>query len=105
MKKLKLRPFVLPSIYMVLVMSILLGALYSYNKLTMHEEDGVTESTDYVTDTNIDEEDETPVVSTDKVIIKPVKDENVKIAKYFYEKADKDEKRRDLHAKFWNRLY
>lgn len=103
MKKLRLKPFVLPSIYMVLVMSVLLGAIYSYNKLTMKEENEVIESTDYVTDTDIDEEDEeTPVVSTDKVIIKPVKDENVKIAKYFYEKDDKDEKKRESIVYYGN---
>ena len=103
MKKLKLKPFVLPSIYMVLVMSILLGALYSYNRITMKQEEGPVENTDYVTDTNIDEvQDETPVVSVDKVIIKPVKDENVKIAKYFYEKEDKDEKKRESIVYYGN---
>ena len=103
-KKLRLRPFVLPSIYLILVVSILLGALYSYNTLTSaNDEEVMSNDVDYVTDTDINGvEEETPVLSTDKVIIKPIKDDTVKIAKYFYDKDDKEEKRKESIVYYGN---
>ena len=103
-KKMRLKPFVLPSIYSVLVVSVLLLALYSYNTLTSNkDEERITNDVDYVTDTDINViDEETPVLSTDKVIIKPIKDETVKIAKYFYNKDDKDEKKKESIVYYGN---
>ena len=103
MKKLKLKPFVLPSIYLILVVSLLLGALYSYNSFSNNDGKDVVEEEDYVTDVDVDHsEDETPVVSADKTILKPINDENIKIAKYFYEKDDKEEKQKESIVYYGN---
>ena len=103
MKKLKLKPFVLPSIYLILVVSLLLGALYSYNSFSNNDGKDVVEEEDYVTDVDVDHsEDETPVVSANKTILKPINDENIKIAKYFYEKDDKEEKQNEFIVYYGN---
>ncbi len=103
MKKLKLKPFVLPSIYLILVVSLLLGALYSYNSFSNNDGKDVVEEEDYVTDVDVDHsEDETPVVSANKTILKPINDENIKIAKYFYEKDDKEEKQKESIVYYGN---
>lgn len=103
MKKLKLKPFVLPSIYLILVVSLLLGALYSYNSFSNNDGKDVVEEEDYVTDVDVDHsEDETPVVSADRTILKPINDENIKIAKYFYEKDDKEEKQKESIVYYGN---
>lgn len=98
MKKLKLRPFVLPSIYLVLVVSLLLGALYSYNIATT--DNSYEEDLTYVS--GVIFSNDTPVVSTGKVIIKPYKSEDVKIAKYFYEKDEKESKQKESIVYYGN---
>lgn len=98
MKKLKLRPFVLPSIYLVLVVSLLLGALYSYNVAS--EDNSYEEDLNYVSGGIFS--NDTPVVSTGKVIIKPYSSEDVKVAKYFYEKDEKEEKQKDSIVYYGN---
>ena len=103
MKKLKLKPFVLPSIYLLLVVSLLFGALYNYNLFSSNDDRDAIEEEDYVTDVDVeDSQEETPVVSTDKTIIKPINDENIKIAKYFYEKDDKEEKQKESIVYYGN---
>lgn len=98
MKKLKLRPFVLPSIYLVLVLTLLLGALYSYNVAT--DDNSVQEDLNYVSGEILS--NDTPVVSVEKVIMRPYNNENVKIAKYFYEKDEKEEKQKESIVYYGN---
>lgn len=97
-KKLKLRPFVLPSIYLILVLSLLLGALYSYNAAT--EESDHEEDLTYVS--SVIFSNDTQVVSTEKVIIRPYNNDNVKIAKYFYEQDDKEDKQKESIVYYGN---
>lgn len=97
-KKLKLRPFVLPSIYLILVVSLLLGALYSYN--TANVDSDYAEDLTYVS--SVIFSSDTPVVSTDKVIIRPYNNDNVKVAKYFYEQDDKEDKQKESIVYYGN---
>lgn len=92
MKKLKLKPFVLPSIYLVLVVSVLLGALYSYNTASSDDE---YEKEDLTYVSSIIFSNDTQVVSTNKTIIRPYNNDSVKVAKYFYEKDDKEDKQKE----------
>lgn len=102
-RKLRLKPFVLPSIYSLLVVALLLVSLYSYNNLTKKDVKDVEEDVNYVSDTKLDTED-TPVVSSDKTIIKPITDENVKITKYFYDK-DADEAKQQESIVYYGKTY
>lgn len=97
-KKLKLRPFVLPSIYLILVISLLLGALYSYNTVT--EDSDYDENLTYVS--SVIFSNDTQVVSTDKVIIRPYNNDKVKIVKYFYEQDDKEDKQKESIVYYGN---
>lgn len=97
-KKLKLRPFVLPSIYLILVISLLLGALYSYNTVT--EDGNYDENLTYVS--SVIFSNDTQVVSTDKVIIRPYNNDKVKIVKYFYEQDDKEDKQKESIVYYGN---
>lgn len=92
MKKLKLKPFVLPSIYLVLVVSVLLGSLYSYNTASSDDE---YEKEDLTYVSSIIFSNDTQVASTNKTIIRPYNNDSVKVAKYFYEKDDKEDKQEE----------
>lgn len=98
-KKLKLKPFVLPSIYLVLVISLLLGALYSYNTA---KDDKEYEKEDLTYVSSVIFSNETPVASTNKVIIRPYNNDQVKIAKYFYEKDDKEDRQKESIVYYGN---
>ena len=93
-RKMRLKPFVLPSIYSLLVVALLLVSLYGYNSLTKEDTKKVEEDVNYVSDTKLEEE-ETPVVSPSKTIIKPITDETVKITKYFYDKDENEAKQQE----------
>jgi len=78
-KKLKLKPYVMPSIYVVAIMVFVIGAMTTLEDVPERVED-VT----YVS--NVILSNDTPVVSTiDVIIIRPYNDGEVKIGKNFYD--------------------
>lgn len=89
MKRRKLKAYVLPTLYtMLLVCALLLTITVSNVLVKSNETTPVIEEEDFVSETVIEEE--TPVLNeTDNKIIKPYTNENVTIGKYFYDyKAD-----------------
>lgn len=81
MKKLKLKPFVLPTfIALIAIVSLLATSLITPKKSTLQESD---ESITYVSDTIIDST--TAVMDTSVKIINPYTDASIKIGKYFYD--------------------
>lgn len=78
-KKLKLKPYIMPSIYVVAIMVFVIGAMTTLEDVPERVED-VT----YVS--NVILSNDTPVVSTnDVIIIRPYNDGEVKIGKKFYD--------------------
>ncbi len=84
-KKLKLRKFVMPTVYGVLVIMFSVAVFMSFKSLSDVAEEPI-EDINYVSE-NIVSED-VPVVSTEKVIIKPFTNSDIKIGKYFYNYKD-----------------
>lgn len=86
-KKLRLRPYVMPSIYIALIMILVIGAMAKF------EDPPVEEDVTYVSGVILS--NDTPVISTnDTVIIRPYNDPAVKIGKNFYNyKADEENQR------------
>lgn len=83
-KRLKLRPYVLPSIYLVLVTMIILTAMTKFED-NPNSVDGLT----YVSSVILS--NDTPVISTDEVvIIKPYLNETVKVGRNFYNYKDEE---------------
>ncbi len=89
-KKLRLRPFVFPTIYMSLVL-VLLGVVY-YNSLVnnMSSHQDQDESLQYVT--NIDFGVDVPVIKKEEIMIRPYTSNEVKIGKSFYKAQDSADK-------------
>ncbi|HPE15103.1 MAG TPA: M23 family metallopeptidase [Bacilli bacterium] len=81
MKKLVLRPFVLPTIYVSAVVLILLGAYFSALSL-VNANDKYVDNLEYVNSSIID--NDIPVIKTDVLIKRPYS-ANVTIIKDFYE--------------------
>ena len=80
-KKLKLKKFVMPSVYVLLVSLLAISTFMSFANGS--KEDEKVENITYVS--NIVWTNDTPVVSTDKVIIKPFTNTDVAIGKYYYD--------------------
>lgn len=80
-KKKKLKPFVIPTIYGIVTMSLLISLIF-IGKNLFSRKIPIT----YITSSTITNEVE-PVINElkDKIIIRPYKDEKVKILKNFYE--------------------
>ena len=88
MKRRKLRPYVLPTLLIIAITSVIFGtALLSKN---LQKEDNTEDyPTSYVTNTILEEED--PVINETKTIINPYTDQTVTIGKNYYDyKADAD---------------
>lgn len=86
MKKIRLRKKVLISLYFLLV------CLFAFGTLTIFDGKNTNnkiEEINYVS--SIIWSNDTPVISTDKVIIKPYVDKDVKVAKYYYNYKDSAE--------------
>lgn len=80
----KLKPFVIPMLYSIAFVAFLVSVFFlreALNNPTFNEED---DDFIYVTKTIFD--DISPVVGTEKNIIRPYKDSDIKIVKYFYDK-------------------
>lgn len=83
-KRLKLKKFVMPTVYVVLVSLLVFSTFMTFANSDVTEEQH--EDINYVSDTIWS--NEIPVVSTEKVIVKPFKEEKVTIAKYYYDYSD-----------------
>ena len=92
-KRLKLKKFVMPTVYILLVLVFVLTNFVAFsNKKT---NDLKPEEIQYVS--NVILSNDVPVMSTSKVIIKPYNDESVKIGKYYYEyNDDKDSQQNSI---------
>lgn len=88
MKRRKLKAYVMPTLYTMLLVCALLLTITVSNLLVKNEENVIPENDINVSE--IAEEEETPVISEDKnKMLKPYTDEKVTIGKYFYDyKAD-----------------
>jgi stage II sporulation protein Q len=83
--KRKLKPFVIPMLYSIAFLAFLISLFFlrkALNTPVFDEEDEFI----YVTKTIFD--DDIPVVGTEKSIIRPYKDSEVKSVRYFYDKED-----------------
>ena len=89
-KKLKLKKFVMPTVYILLVSVLVISALMSVK--TFKPVDGEVEQIDYVSDDILS--DDTPVVSTEKVVIRPYTASDVKVGKYYYDYKDNSEEQK-----------
>ena len=89
-KKLKLKKFVMPTIYVVLVSLLVISSLM-YMK-TFKPVDEEIEQIDYVSNDVLDEE--MPVISTEKTIIRPYTASDVKVGKYYYDYKDNSEEQK-----------
>jgi len=88
----KLKPFVLPLIYGVIMISLITSLFFLRRALDQSVFD--EEAEDFMFVINILDE-EMAVIGSDKVIIRPYNDEQVKIIKYFYDyqaEAERQEK-------------
>lgn len=100
MRKRKLKPFVLPSIYAVsvilLVLSMYLIQGIINNSMFMANE--VREDIEYVDgDITENKEEQLPVVSTQNIIIRPYTSDKVEIAKTYYDyQADVDSQKNSI---------
>lgn len=89
-KRLVLRPFVLPVVYMTMVIALVLS-VYLINKPNAKLEEELT----YVSGAILDEY--VPVISTDTVILRPYTSENITIGKNYYDyKAKEDEQKNSI---------
>ena len=92
MKKRKLKPFVVPMMYVASI-AMLLGSVYFVERLinnSMFQSDEVEEVQEVILDDSVEEDDyinssDVPVVSTDPVIVRPYTNGNVKIVKNYYD--------------------
>lgn len=90
-KKVKLKPFVLPTIYGIVTISLVVS-LFFIGKSFLKKSVPVT----YITSSTITE-DVKPVVSETKLIKRPYKDNDIKILQNFYDKeSDKNTQQNSL---------
>ncbi|MBE6146709.1 MAG: M23 family metallopeptidase [Firmicutes bacterium] len=90
-KRLVLKPFVIPTVYSILVVALVVGIFVSLNK-TPEE----TEESEYVSGTILDEY--VPVINNqvqEATIQRPYLGMNVTIGKNFYDKNDSEEEQRN----------
>lgn len=88
-RKLKLKPYVLPSIYVVIVMVFVISAMQTFEDIPTKDED-VT----YVS--NVILSNDTPVLApTETIIIRPYNDQEVKIGKNFYNYQSDEESQKN----------
>ncbi len=83
-KKLRLRPFVLPTLYMIMVL-VLLGTVY-YNGLVRNSNRKNQTGLRYVT--TLDFLDSIQVVKNEEIMVRPYTTENVTIGKGYYDYLD-----------------
>lgn len=91
-KKIKLKKFVIPTMYSLITLIILFSAALSF-KTSNKDEKKDLEKINYVS--NIIWSNDTPVVSTEKVISRPYLEEKVKIGKNYYNYKDNEENQKN----------
>ncbi len=79
--KLKLKPFIMPSIYVALVAILVVSTYATFSNMKAVDE---VEEINYVSN-SIWSNDDTPVVATEKVLVKPFTSKDVTIGRYFYD--------------------
>ena len=90
-KNLKLRPFVLPTIYALSVITLIISIYYAANTLKTSEDEYYTYVTSSIMDTDI------PVIATDIKLIRPYTNTEVTIGKSYYNyKAEKEEQENSI---------
>jgi len=90
-KTLKLKPYVLPSIYFVAVMLLVVGIFFTTVKMTPNEQEEITYVSNAILGKTI------PVISTDTKVIRPYTNQEVKLSKYFYDyQAEKERQESSL---------
>lgn len=90
-KNLKLRPFVLPTIYALSVITLIISIYYAANTLKTSEDEYYTYVTSSIMDTDI------PVIATDIKLIRPYTNTEVTIGKSYYDyKAKKEEQENSI---------
>ncbi len=90
-KNLKLRPFVLPTIYALSVITLIISIYYAANTLKTSEDEYYTYVTSSIMDTDI------PVIATDIKLIRPYTNTEVTIGKSYYDyKAEKEEQENSI---------
>lgn len=78
-KKLKLKPFVLPSVYLLLIFALVLSVFLTTQNNSLEGEEKIT----YVSSSIVG--GEVPVVNTEVKLIYPYTKEGVQLGKYFYD--------------------
>lgn len=87
-KKLRIRPYVFPTIYLTLVL-VLMGIVY-YNSLTNKSYSNIEENLRYVT--TLDWLDTIEVSKSTEIMLRPYTEEKVTIGKSFYDYRESNEK-------------
>ncbi len=87
-KRLKLKPFVLPTLY-VIACGVFVASIFLLNK-TLNAPIKEETPMNYVT--NVVGEQDVPVVNVEASMIRPYTDSSVQIAKYFYDKDAEEPK-------------
>ena len=90
-KRVKLRPYVLPSLYLIIIMVFAISSMQTFEDVPQKEE-----KMDYVSNGVLT--DDIPVVSTNEiVIIRPYIDNEVKIGRNFYDyQSDEDNQKNSI---------
>ncbi len=84
-KRLKLRPFVLPTVYAFSVLTLVLSIYYAANTLKSSSDDYYTYVTDAIVNTDV------PVIATETKLIRPYTNTEVTIGKKYYDYKGKEE--------------
>lgn len=88
-KRLKLKAFVVPSLYTLAAICLVLSIFLMTNTLKNETEEELTYVSNVVTEQDI------PVISVDKTIIRPYTDSSVQVKKYFYDNQAEQEKQQN----------
>ena len=92
-KRLKLKKFVMPTVYTILVSVFLLTSVVAFK--SPNKQDNKKDKIQYVSNSIISSD--VPVMSTTKVFSKPYNNDSVKIGKYFYDySGDKDSQQNSI---------
>ena len=90
-KSLKLRPFVLPTIYALSVLTLIISIYYAANTLKTSNDEYYTYVTSAIMDTDV------PVISTKTKIIRPYTNKEVTVGKKYYDyKADQKDQENSI---------
>ena len=92
-KRLKLKKFVMPTIYTILVLVFVLTSVIAF--IPSNKNSNSVEKIQYVSNSVLS--NDVPVMSTAKVFITPYNNESVKVGKYYYDySGDKDSQQNSI---------